>query len=112
MNERVEGFDTDVEKRPPIIVMLAACLVVAATFVLLRWPDFTVHVIGYMLGSVVCAALAAAFVRIDAARRTAGNVVYLEFRAARYVWSGILSAGIAGCSIHAWHIADHLAVIG
>jgi hypothetical protein len=110
MTDDFSELGTYQEKRPPIVILVLAAAAVTGTFVLLRWADFTSHLIGYGLGSVVCAGLAAVFMRIDTARRTAEDVVYIEFWAARYVWSAVLLAGLAGCSIHAWYIADQLAV--
>lgn len=99
------------EKRAPITILVVAAIVVTVAYALLAVAEFTSHVVGYALGSVVTAGLVAVFMRMDAARRNASNVVYIESRAARYVWSVVLLAGIVACSVHAWHIASELAAL-
>jgi hypothetical protein len=98
------------EKRPPMAILLLAVLSVAGSYILLLFGDFSSHLAGYLLGSVVCAGLIAVFMKVDTNRRTAPDVVYLESTSARFGWSAVLLAGIVASGAHAWSIATELAV--
>ncbi|QUQ63865.1 hypothetical protein [Kutzneria sp. CA-103260] len=105
-----EEFGEVVEKRPPVTLLVLAGMAVAASVALVGASELPAHIVGYVLGSVVCAGLLAAFARVDAARRHALDAVYLEVRALRGAWSAVLVLGIAACAWHAWNIASELAV--
>jgi hypothetical protein len=105
-----DEFGEVVEKRPPITLLVLAGLAVVASAALAGASDLPAHIVGYVLGSVVCAGLLMAFARIDAARRHALDAVYLEVRALRGAWSVVLVLGIAACAWHAWNIASEWAV--
>lgn len=91
-------------------ILLLAALSVAGSYILLLFGDFSTHLTGYLLGSVVCAGLTAVFMKVDAHRRTAPDVVYLDSTSARFGWSAVLAAGIVASAAHAWSIASELAV--
>jgi hypothetical protein len=97
------------ERRPPISILLLAALAVAAAFAALLRTDLAGHIIGYVLGSFLCVALVTIFIKLDLKRRNSRDVVYLEMRGIRYVWSLVLASGFAACAIHSWYIAAELA---
>jgi energy-converting hydrogenase Eha subunit C len=99
-----------VEKGPPLAILAIAFVAVVAAFVLRSATAFDGHIVGYLLGSVACTALVVAFMKVDTARRTAGDVFYLEKPWTRYLWSAVLLAGIIASALHAWSIATTLAV--
>ena len=103
--------DRWVEKGPPLAILAIAMVTVVAAFVLRSFGELDSHVVGYLLGSIVCTALVIAFMKMDTARRTAPDVVYLENRWARYLWSAVLLAGTVASALQAWSIATALAVV-
>jgi VIT1/CCC1 family predicted Fe2+/Mn2+ transporter len=98
------------EQGPPWGILATAVAAVVGAFLLLTLQEFGSHVVGYLLGSVVCTGLVVLFMRVDLTRRTSAQVVYQENRRARHLWSAVLLAGIATSAVHAWFIATVLAV--
>lgn len=113
MNSRAETLPVDLEsyreRRPPISVLVLAVLAVAAAFALLTLTGFSAHIVGYLLGSFVSVILVTIFIKIDLRRRNSRDVVYLEARGVRFIWSFVLASGIAACVLHAWYMAAELA---
>ncbi len=91
---------------PTHLLQGAAAAVVAGALLILTDP-VALHVVGYVLGSVVAIGLLVSYVRVDAARRNRPGYRALK-RPAR-VGSLLAVAGVLVAAAHAWALATRLA---
>jgi hypothetical protein len=107
-DEYLEEDDFQV-RRPPAWILGIAVVVVVLAFAMLTRSGLAANVVGYTLGSFGCVGMVALFIKVDSARRNSADVVYIEAPVLRYLWSGVLVAGIGACVVHAWYVATELA---
>ena len=91
----------------PKRLLYGAGVAVVVGGVLLATHALILHVVGYLLGSVVTIGLLIAYVRVDAARRNRPGYRALHERAARGPLRG--AAGAAVAAGHAWILATRVA---
>lgn len=95
--------------RPPFLLFGAAAAAALGGLALLPMMQLTMHVLGYLLSSVLCFLLTAGFLQLDS-RRASRGLDYRPWEASRRACMAVLVAGFTVACWHSWYIATELAV--
>jgi hypothetical protein len=110
MSETAPQSSEDVEEGvtgPPLVVLFVAVVFVVVGAGLVPVDAFGVHVLGYVIASVLTIIAVGVYRRLDLLRRLAPQ--YRPRPGVRRVVPGLLVASFAVAALHVWAIATELA---
>lgn len=95
---------------PPTALLLGGALVVVAATALLVLEALFAHVLGYLLGTVVCIVLVTRYLQLDTRLAADSTVAYRPWDRSRAVCTLLLVVGLAVGTVHVWYLAFEAAV--
>lgn len=96
--------------RPPFPLIFVAGVSAVLGAAMLPLLQLGTHLAGYLLSSVVCFLFVARYAQVDQ-QRAARPVDYRPWSASRVACTAVLTFGLAVACVHAWYIANELAVM-